>query len=177
MFFWVVMLCGLIHRYQCFRETYCLHLQAWRTLVSIYESTWHHNPEQQHHHRHENLKSQVKWLLWRMYQALSKSVGSNCDIIATRSFISFTCTTNVVKFPLHYFLHVCNEDVPVCRFHCHRHSLVMWSWSCTAPWNFDSSTLVSWTWWRLVDFGRGTGAALKVTQLATGTILLISSIR
>jgi hypothetical protein len=27
MFFWVVTPCGPIGRYQCFRETYCLHLQ------------------------------------------------------------------------------------------------------------------------------------------------------
>jgi hypothetical protein len=29
LFFWVVMLCGLVGRYQCFGGTYCLHLQLW----------------------------------------------------------------------------------------------------------------------------------------------------
>jgi hypothetical protein len=30
--FWVVKPCGLVGRYQCFSETYCLHLQPWRYL-------------------------------------------------------------------------------------------------------------------------------------------------
>jgi hypothetical protein len=29
LFFWIVTPCGLIGRYQCFRETYCLHLRGW----------------------------------------------------------------------------------------------------------------------------------------------------
>jgi hypothetical protein len=29
----VVMLCGLVGRYQCFRGTYCLHVRPWRQYV------------------------------------------------------------------------------------------------------------------------------------------------
>jgi hypothetical protein len=60
-FFWVVMLCRLIHRYQCFGETYCLCPQgwSWRHLVFTRESTQHHNPQEHYHHfhHHKNLKS------------------------------------------------------------------------------------------------------------------------
>jgi hypothetical protein len=41
LFFWVVTPCGLVVRYQCFGETYCLHLQGWSfsgMLVSTYKS-------------------------------------------------------------------------------------------------------------------------------------------
>jgi hypothetical protein len=52
MFFWVMILCRLIGRYQCFREIYCLHFQGWspicftETMVSTYEPIRHHNPEE-----------------------------------------------------------------------------------------------------------------------------------
>jgi hypothetical protein len=35
MFFWVLMPCGLVSRFQCFRETYCLHLpKRWHLPTS-----------------------------------------------------------------------------------------------------------------------------------------------
>jgi hypothetical protein len=69
--FWVVVPCGLVDRYHCFREIHCLHLQAslhpWRwlcyfeMLVSTYESTWCYYPEDQqwHLHHRENLNSHI----------------------------------------------------------------------------------------------------------------------
>lgn len=33
-FFWIVMPCGFVGRYRCFREIYCLYLQGWRQFVS-----------------------------------------------------------------------------------------------------------------------------------------------
>jgi hypothetical protein len=55
--------CRLVGRYQRFGGTYCLHLQGWRiffyeTMVSVHESTWGHDPEEQNRHfrRRENLK-------------------------------------------------------------------------------------------------------------------------
>jgi hypothetical protein len=54
--------CRPIGRYQCFEDTYCLHLQDWspvlkmesvcfsETLVSTYKSTQRHDPEGQHCH-------------------------------------------------------------------------------------------------------------------------------
>jgi hypothetical protein len=49
--FWAVTQCGLIGRYQRFGE-------ARETMVSTYESTQRHSPEEQHRHLHrrENLK-------------------------------------------------------------------------------------------------------------------------
>jgi hypothetical protein len=39
MLLWHVKRCRLVGIYQCFGETYCLHLQGY---------VWRHNPEQQH---------------------------------------------------------------------------------------------------------------------------------
>jgi hypothetical protein len=35
LFFWVVTSCGLIGRYQHFRETYCLHRQGWPAIYRV----------------------------------------------------------------------------------------------------------------------------------------------
>jgi hypothetical protein len=56
MFFWAVTLCELIGRYQRFREAQ--NRTVFDKLVSTYESTWCHNPEDHHHlHHYEKLKS------------------------------------------------------------------------------------------------------------------------
>jgi hypothetical protein len=34
LFFWVMMMCGLVDRYQHFGETYCLHRQSWSVVVA-----------------------------------------------------------------------------------------------------------------------------------------------
>jgi hypothetical protein len=74
--FWVVMLCCLAVSCQCFRETYCLHLQgdfilkmeaihSSETLVTTYQ-TWSHNPEDHNQHLHhcEGLWTQIfEWIL------------------------------------------------------------------------------------------------------------------
>jgi hypothetical protein len=46
--FWVFVLCRLVSMCQCFRETYCLHLQGvrWRQSVAMSHCTWHQKPDQ-----------------------------------------------------------------------------------------------------------------------------------
>jgi hypothetical protein len=62
--FWIVMLCGLVGRYQCFGGTFCFHLRASvcssERLVCTYESTQHNYPEDQH--PQEYIVSPQKWL-------------------------------------------------------------------------------------------------------------------
>jgi hypothetical protein len=52
MVIWVVMLCELVESLKM--KAVC----SSETLVTIYKSTWHHNPEDHHLHlhHHENLK-------------------------------------------------------------------------------------------------------------------------
>jgi len=51
----------------------------------------------------------------------------------------------------------------LCRSHRHHHWLMRWPWPCTALCSSRYNTLVSYPWWKHVDFGRGTGAALQDT--------------
>jgi hypothetical protein len=57
--FWVVAPCSPVEVYQHFRGTCCLHHQGDETLVNLYQTTRHYNPEDSHLHTHrrENLKS------------------------------------------------------------------------------------------------------------------------
>jgi hypothetical protein len=65
MFFWVLMLCGLIMDTNILEKcTVSIALKKEtvyfsKTLVSAYEFTWHDNPDEQHRHLHhcENCKS------------------------------------------------------------------------------------------------------------------------
>jgi hypothetical protein len=78
---WDVLSCSLVDIHQCFRQMSCLHLQDRRVscmsyfsilkmesvdssemLVSNYQTTWHHSPEDSNLHRqcHANLKLHKK---------------------------------------------------------------------------------------------------------------------
>jgi hypothetical protein len=85
--------CGLIGRYQCFRETYCLHFQprTWRQYVS--QKCWylpmslHGITTQKNNNCHENLKSHIfaspfphcegcgEAFFWAMFWSLANGFG------------------------------------------------------------------------------------------------------
>lgn len=76
MCYWIMALHDLVLRYQRFGQTYCIHLPVWSEVLimetvsfseplSLYESTWRHNPAGKHWHLHlrENLKFYLKRVL------------------------------------------------------------------------------------------------------------------
>jgi hypothetical protein len=71
--FWVVMLCGLVGRYQHFGETYYLHLQPFR-------SAQHYNLEDQHQHLHynENLRPHILNAVLNIDNCTEIATGSQC---------------------------------------------------------------------------------------------------
>jgi hypothetical protein len=69
--FWVVTPCELVHWYQCFRGTYCLHLRM-KMEASTYKSTHHYYPENQYWHPcYEDLSPQLIFLPFYVHAFLT----------------------------------------------------------------------------------------------------------
>jgi hypothetical protein len=88
--FWVVTPCGLVHRYQHFGETYCLHLQGWNICIYL-QVHMVVTPEDQHQHLHcyKNLIIQFDSRMKVPCLSLTKGIWVQCPFYTKIQVLSW----------------------------------------------------------------------------------------